>query len=729
MRISDFFLLLGASVTMAAANAAEAGATTLAELEARVGQAGMLRQADAQVIAAQARHEMVASDTGVRLFGSMSLAYGRDAVRPERYRIDNLQDSGLITSTEHVLTALPDARQRVGAQLGIRLPLFGSRRLLDEAVAQASGAVSVQRYRRKAVEMEALKALRYAYSEAYFRRTEQQLAREYLAREPEARGYLDARGARGLILRDEQRRLLATFAEAAQYQGEAAAAEEAALASIGAMTGLALKPGQLADPGFRVHCLSAGTLHDALESHPDIAYHRELAEQRRREVAAAAAGLVEGSLSVAQSASRENSGRSGYASAIAVDLSMPLGYGRWRAARRGVAVAELQRAQLALDGRRDEYTSGVRAALRSRELAHQRLETAQQQLAAEAEGVRIAELRLARTRQDSEELLLRKRYAHYGAARAVVHASLALALREADLLGFAGRCDSANLDGGRAEATSGVLREAGSGRTVAGPADAADDRVPPASVALGWYGWRLFERVAAANPDAVLKALARGERILMSLTRAEIGRVKAGGEQRALLRQFLDAARGAGVRVELLLGDPHWALREHHADLLEVLHDLQGLPFAGLHLDIEREQLAPAHRARWADDIAALTRRVGETSALPLALSIHPRDASDGLLRALAANGADEVTVMYYNTQAPLVSAFLAGLMKRHPQIGFSLAQSIEPELPDTESYARRSPGQAVAALRGLSDTLAHPNFRGVLVQSLDHYLERVHEN
>ena len=715
------YLVTGAAV----AAPGRAGATTLAELEQRIGQSSMLRQADAQVAAAQARHEMTASDTGIRLFGSMSLTHGRDAVRPERYRIDNLQEGGLLTSSEQVLTALPVSRQRAGAQLGIRLPLFGSRQMLGEAVAQARDAVSVQRHRRKTVEMEALKALRYAYSEAYFRTAERELARDYLARESQARRYLLARGQGRMILEDEKRRLLATFSEAAQYQAEAAAAEEGALASIRAITGIELGPGQLANPGFRVDCLSAGALHDAIESHPDISYHRALAEQRRREIAAAEAGLVEGSLSVAQSAVRENGGRSGYGTAIAIDISMPLGYERWRAARRGVAVAEYRRAQLALDGRRDEYIAGVRAALRSHEVAHQRLETARQQLEAEAEGVRIAELRLARARQESEEPLLRRRYAHYSAARAVVHASLALALRDADLLGFSGGCTGAAPVGG-STAIGGAEREAG--QHAEAHAAAVDGRTV-SSNGLGWYAWHLFDRVAATSPAAVLNALPPGERVLMSLTRAEIGRVKAGGQQHRLLREFLDAARRAGLRVELLLGDPGWAMPARHADLLAILRELHGLPFAGLHLDIEREQLPQAQRAHWPEGIAALVRRISEESALPLALSIHPRDASDALLRTLAASGADEVTVMYYNTQAPLVRAFLSGLMRRHPQLGFSLAQSIEPELPSTESYARRPPQQAMAALRDLNATLAQPNFRGVVVQSLDNYLERVHEN
>jgi hypothetical protein len=704
---------------------APASATTLAELEARIGLSSELRQADAQLLATQARRELAAADTGIRLFGSMSLARGRDAARPERYRIETAQPNGLITTTEQILTPVAEGRNRVTGQLGIRLPLFGSRAVLDENLAQASAAIDVQRHRRKAVEMETLKALRYAYSQAYYGTIAGRLARDYLALEPAARQYLRARGAGRMVLADEQGRWLATFAEAAQHQGEAGAATDAALATIAAITGLAVNGEQLSDPAFAVHCLSEGVLQAAIESHPEIASLSALAEQRRREVAAAGAAAVEGSLSLSHSAIRENLGRSGYSGAIAVDISMPLGLDRWRAAQRGVALAELQRAQLALDARREAYVAGVRGALRTGEIAQQRLEAARQLLAAEDEAVRIAALRRARSQEGGEDSLLHKRYARYGAARAMLQASLALTLRQADLLGFSKACAGSPPDG-VATGPGAALRNAGLNPVEPGAAATVDGRADR-SHRLGWYAWHLFERLSAAGAARVLATLPPASRILMSMTRAELDSVKPDGAERQLLRAFLDAAHTAGIEVELLLGEPRWALPEHHADLLAIVADLQGLPFAGVHLDIERAQLPAAQRAQWAQGITALMRRIKEISRRPLSLSIHHRDATPALLSAFRANGADEVTVMYFNTRASTVGAVLVRLMKEHPQLRFSLAQSVEPQLPPGESHARSDPTQTIETLTALSHTLAaQPNFSGVVVQSLDHFLERV---
>ncbi|MFN3791620.1 hypothetical protein [Massilia sp.] len=679
-----------------------AAATTLAELEARIGHSNRMRLAAAESEAANARVEL-ASDSGIRLFGAATLAHGRDATRPERYRIDNLLPDGTGSSAEQVLTAIPSARGRAVAQLGIRLPLFGSRTALQESGRQAQGVANAQQYRHRTAELEVLKALRYAYAEAYYRNLDLARARAYAATAAGSRRSLDSRQARHLVLADERARLLATFSEAEDDAADAAAAATSAVTTIRLITGLEVDPAALAAPAFQVQCLSAAHLQAQIEAHPDIAYHAALAAERRRALGVAGTDAIEGGLSLSQSALRESGGRSGYSSAVSIDVSIPFELKRWRAARRGLAAAELRAAELALEARRNDFRLGADQVVLQAGIARQRLATLMQRESAEAEGIRVAELRLAHARETAMETLVQKRYAHYTAMRAAGRARLAVAQREADLLGMGRACPDP---------------------VPAPPAAAPVAAAGAAADKPGWYAWHLFERIATSPAQSVLQSLPPAKRILLSLTRDEIARVARPGPVRDRLGAFIEAARKAGIRVELLLGEPSWALEEGHADLLHLLAQLRDLPFAGLHLDIERSQLPPAQQPRWEAGITALTRRLGAAHRVPLGMSLHPRDASDTLLRNLAAGGVDEVTVMYYSTQAPSVTAFLARVLQAHPRLGISLAQSVERELPSAESYGRMAPDRALAALREVGEALqGEPNFRGILVQSLDQFL------
>ncbi|MGM0571984.1 MAG: hypothetical protein ACQET2_14805, partial [Pseudomonadota bacterium] len=57
------------------------------------------------------------------------------------------------------------------------------------------------------------------------------------------------------------------------------------------------------------------------------------------------------------------------------------------------------------------------------------------------------------------------------------------------------------------------------------------------------------------------------------------------------LKTLVSEAQNRGIRVDLLLGDPLWLTDEHRADLTALIRRLSILPFAGLHLDLEVEQL------------------------------------------------------------------------------------------------------------------------------------------
>src|SRR5690606_29431144 len=84
-------------------------------------------------------------------------------------------------------------------------------------------------------------------------------------------------------------------------------------------------------------------------------------------------------------------------------------------------------------------------------------------------------------------------------------------------------------------------------------------------------------------------------------------------------------ARAAGLEPLLLLGEPDWLRSGQRSELGLLLARLAGLPFAGLHLDLEVEQLGwpvPGQRLQdWLDTLALAVR----SSPWPVELSSHHR--------------------------------------------------------------------------------------------------------
>ncbi|MVV49712.1 hypothetical protein EJA72_15925 [Pseudomonas sp. PB120] len=169
---------------------------------------------------------------------------------------------------------------------------------------------------------------------------------------------------------------------------------------------------------------------------------------------------------------------------------------------------------------------------------------------------------------------------------------------------------------------------------------------------------------------------------------------------RQQLAQLLEAAAGEGLQVSLLLGDPAWIEPAQRHQLTDLLAKLKGLSFTSLHLDLEVEQLGvpvpDQHLKDWLDTL----RAASAASPWPVEISSHHRwfaDANPGqtcVPCGLPEAGVRQVSLMIY-TRNPKNSARLAEqIAKRWPDLQFRLAQSAEPQLDATESWAGASTEQ-----------------------------------
>jgi hypothetical protein len=248
---------------------------------------------------------------------------------------------------------------------------------------------------------------------------------------------------------------------------------------------------------------------------------------------------------------------------------------------------------------------------------------------------------------------------------------------------------------------------------------------------LGAYVWRSAVFLDPATREQALGAVAfrRISHLLLSFDAGQIGNLRTGVGRGALL-DFLELARRREIRVDLLLGDPAWILPEHRQELVDLVALFGGLPFRGVHLDLEPDQLpdAGARRGELFGELLKTLRIVRERTRRPLSISIHPRYLEAGIVppsgERLEDLGLEEVLVMIYSTREASVRERMGALMARHPGLRLGLAQSVEPILPPEESYASSGRRIFLGRAASLEGALASPAFGGIFVQSWKDYLE-----
>ena len=207
------------------------------------------------------------------------------------------------------------------------------------------------------------------------------------------------------------------------------------------------------------------------------------------------------------------------------------------------------------------------------------------------------------------------------------------------------------------------------------------------------YVWDSEALLDPGQRPAELDALRNAgmDKIYLGLKAAQI---KDLGTTRQRLEQLLRDAAGKGVQVSLLLGDPSWIEPPERHQLTDLLAKLRGLAFISLHLDLEVEQLGvPVPDQRLKDWLETL-RVASSVSPWPVEISSHhrwfadPKPGQTCVPCALPGAGVRQVSLMIY-TRNPNNSARMAEqIARRWPDLQFRLAQSTEPQLDATESWA-----------------------------------------
>ncbi|MNZ74832.1 Outer membrane efflux protein [compost metagenome] len=449
-----------------------------------------------------------------------------------------------------------------------------------------------------------------------------------------------------------------------------------------------------------------------LERHPRLSERQNRLAEARQQSELPWYAALESNVSFSRDLERRSGlPQSGGDWVASLDVSAPfdvLGYGN---AQRRESEARYQAAQAALEDERYELRRALALALRAHRDALEDLRLRRDGL--DGARQRHAERQL-RSALEGEAGMARRQEAeldYYEAALQRVAAWQALWLSEAALRVFVDDVPAAApLFGGERE----VWSEAQAGTAATG------------DWSQGVYIWDsralLDERRRAGELRALREAGMR--RLYIGLSAEQVGRLPG---LRPQLQQLLQAVGREGMEPVLLLGDPAWLQPAQRAQLGALLQRLAGLPFAALHLDLEVEQLGwpvPRQRLRdWLDTLALAARH----SPWPLELSSHPRwfsaDAGAPCVPcALPELGVRQVSLMIYTGNVARSAELARDIARRWPALRFRLAQSVEPQLPATESLAGRSRGELQRQAGRWQEQLQPESLAGIDWQAWNHY-------
>lgn len=258
----------------------------------------------------------------------------------------------------------------------------------------------------------------------------------------------------------------------------------------------------------------------------------------------------------------------------------------------------------------------------------------------------------------------------------------------------------------------------------AGPEQASPDQ---AGWTQGAYIWDSAALLDATQRPAQLSALAQAgiSQLNVSLDKVQVSQMST---TLPALRALVEQAHRRSMRVNLLLGDPAWIKPSQRGELTELIARLREVPFDGLHLDLEVEQLGwPVPDQRLRDWLATL-QAAHQASPWPLMISSHPRWFSEEARRqpcvpcALPAAGVSQVSLMIYTRNPTSSSQRIAAIARQWPALHLRLAQSIEPDQPADLSWADASHDQLQRQASDWREQLAPAHVGGIDWQSWTYY-------
>ena len=656
---------------------------------------------------------------GVSAFGNVGYARNHDIIDPQHSWTYNQGVAGA----------------------GLSVPVLGSRLQLEDALSEQQVQLLQLDARRELRRRELVARLRKAYGDYWQGQRMELLAGNYLQSEATFGRVLELRTRAGLLFDADRLELLSGFSLARRDEAAGHADREVALGLMRELTGQDLDGGIAVRPLLPTACLDDVDASDEWgDSDPELAGLRKVVALRETSPRDSALYPVQSNVQVGYQ-TREDmpTGQRGGSAVLSWSFQVPIEYGSQHRLLARAAAAQLSRARLEYEIRRQELQQQRREIIVRRAVLQESVNFAAARLAAADAAVEERSLRAVKLEGDAVEQLQRARVQRYGSAKALVEAEKALVYWYAEWARFESTpCQPAadkpvpQLDGSdvvSAAQAAGALRAA-SVRTsseAADPGSRAQTTVAGASN-RALYMWRSTEWLTyAANEQGERKFAemhsAGIARLLISLDGEQIHRAMADPSP---LVHAIRSTHEHGLRVDLLLGDPGWIEPGQRGQLLAIIDGLKSVPFDGIHLDLEPGQLdsSPDRLPTLLGLLAQTLTAASAASPWPLGLSIHPRDLN---VRVGESSFADILlklrvspTIMVYVANPDRALAIAEPLLRQHPKLAFSVALSLEKSLGPQESLWSYPEDERRRRIARVEARLTAANFTGLTLQLED---------
>lgn len=724
MRMRHFIPFLQNAVNRAACAAAFAALTFLAAVPGRCGPPTSLAELEAAI-----RDAPPVLTAAAALEESLSLLAHEQAVSGLKF----FTSAGTGSYKEAVDDDSDRTYNQAFWKVGLRYPLLGTRNQERLNILAAEAKTWEDRQVVAAARRSGLNTLRDAYISYWGSARKIALSRAFLADRDRVAETLRARKEKGFLLDADLQEFLTAFFLAERHIADGRALQRRALGIINLLTRARRDRLICQDPVLPAPCLDEQAVNAAvLDSHPDLLLLRGRIDRQTGINRIDRFSDLEANVDLSGALSQDYpDGEAGYGVALTFNMQLPVAISQAETAKRLAQRAALRKLQLTLEQESGELLAAAAEAVGRCRTADANLAFARQRVRAALEGLRVNTLRRGYLEGDTIEKLQQSRLGYYQAGLDLIEAQVASLKSRAALLRFAPEgCGTTE-----PPLTDSVLQndpvnpdwlrwpKEATARLDLPPTAAVDDRSPGISV----YLWRstAFLESPPENPATWQPFLAAGvDRILLSLDGDQIAAASR-PEGRARLAARISAVKAQGIRVELLLGDPLWILPGQRRNLLGIVQTLAPIPFDGLHLDLEPNQLDARlfSEEYLLGQLVRTLESVRRISPWPLGLSLHPRylDAKryDYCLGCALGNlDLAEVTLMVYVADDAKVAERVAPLLDAYPEIRFSAAISVEPFVDGGAGWAGMGAGGVRAAIARLDQALPQKNFTDIVVQS-----------